>query len=616
MVNIKNEIVPARLAIKSMMDSGYKNAAYALAELMDNSIQAKAKQVELLCIEKRVAINRTNRDRVESIGVLDNGQGMTSEVLQLALQFGNGTRLEEKNHTGMGKFGMGLPSASISQARKVEVWSWLDSIESAMYTYLDVHEIVSGEMTQIPNPIKKAIPEEWLKVGKNFDKSGTLVVWTGLDRCIWKTGDAIISNSEFLIGRMYRKFLNNDKVKIRMATFDGDAKARTQKSEKFAKPNDPLYLMSNTSTPSPYDLEPMFEPFPAKENYETVIPIKFNGNTYNVSIRTSMAKLSARGESSSGGLAGNQLYGQHAAKNIGVSVLRAGRELELDLSWANWGERKERWWGLEIEFPPSLDELFGVTNNKQYASHFAEMSKVDIEEVIKSKGKLTYHELEDDLEDEGDPTIRLLKLAAIIRNKISEMQKLVHAQNAGQRREKKTRELGFGAEKEATDKTRERQKEGFKGESDAGENGTPKSRKDEIAQALIDNGLLSSQAENFANQAVDNALKYLFVEAGLETHAFFSVQPKGGAIMLTLNTNHAAYRRLVDVLEKESADESDPEVLKERLHNALDGLKLLLMAWARYEDEQASPGARERAKDARQDWGRMARRFLEQDEDL
>jgi hypothetical protein len=615
MASIKNEIVPARLAIKSMMDSGYKNAAYALAELMDNSIQAKATDVELLCIEKRSTVEQRSRDRVESIAVLDNGVGMPSDVLELALQFGNGTRLDQENHTGMGKFGMGLPSASISQARKVEVWSWQGGVDSAMYTYLDVHEIISGEMSSIPTPEKKSIPEEWLKVGKHFDKTGTLVVWSGLDRCIWKTGEAIISNSEFLIGRMYRKFLNNDKVKIRMATFDGDAKARTQKFEKFAKPNDPLYLMSGTSTPAPYNDEPMFEPYPALDNYETIIPIKFNGSTHNVVIRTSMAKLAARGESSTGGLAGNQAYGQHASKNIGVSVLRAGRELELDLSWANWGERKERWWGLEIEFPPALDELFGVTNNKQYASHFAEMSKVDIEEVIKSRNKSSYHELEDDLEDEGDPTIRLLKLAAVIRNKISDMQKVVHAQNVGQRREKKIRDLGFGAEKEATDKTRERQKEGFKGESDAGESNAPDVRKGEIAQALIDNGLIPKQAETFANQAVDNALKYLFVEAGLDSHAFFSVQSKGGAIMLTLNTNHAAYKRLVDVLEKESADESDVEVLKERLNNALDGLKLLLMAWARYEDEQASPAARERAQDARQDWGRMARRFLEQDEE-
>ena len=84
--------------------------------------------------------------------------------------------------------------------------------------------------------------------------------------------------------------------------------------------------------------------------------------------------------------------------------------------------------------------------------------------------------------------------------------------------------------------------------------------------------------------------------------------------MLILNTKHAAYDRLVDVLEKESSANANEDTLQERLNNALDGLKLLLMAWARYEDEQVSPQARERAKDARQDWGRMAKRFLERDE--
>ena len=45
-------IVPTHLAVKAMRDNGYKNAAYAIAELMDNSIQAGAKNVELLCAEQ------------------------------------------------------------------------------------------------------------------------------------------------------------------------------------------------------------------------------------------------------------------------------------------------------------------------------------------------------------------------------------------------------------------------------------------------------------------------------------------------------------------------------------------------------------------------------------
>lgn len=609
-----NEIVPARLAIKSMMDSGYKNAAYALAELMDNSIQAKATVVELLCIERMSKVERRSRERVESIGILDNGHGMDAETLRLALQFGNGTRLEQDKQTGMGKFGMGLPSASISQARKVELWSWVSGLDSAMYTYLDVGEIISGDMSSIPEPTLKKIPDEWLKVGSSFGKTGTLVVWTGLDRCLWKTGKAIIGNSDFLIGRMYRKFLDKEKVKIRMATFDGDSKDRVQTYEYLAKPNDPLYLMSGTSTPAPYDSDPMFEPWPTADSYETRVPIKYHGETHDVFVRTSMAKLSARQLTQSGGVAGNEMYGKHAAKNVGVSISRAGRELELDPSWADVYERRERWWGVEVEFPPALDELFGVTNNKQYASHFVEMAKVNIDELLKSRGHRTIHEFKQEAEEEEDPTLQLLELSHVIRKNIDDMRSMISAQNKNQQNEKKHRDFGFGPEVEATQKTRKLQEEGHTGRSDEDENKTPEIRKAEIKDALEASGLTTKQAESFAITAVDNSIKYIFVEAEIDSQAFFSVQPKGGAIMLTINRNHAAYERLVDVLEKEVSSKDDEDSLRERLNNALDGLKLLLMAWARYEDEQMSPQARERAKDARQDWGRMAKRFLQKDE--
>ena len=50
---------------------------------------------------------------------------------------------------------------------------------------------------------------------------------------------------------------------------------------------------------------------------------------------------------------------------------------------------------------------------------------------------------------------------------------------------------------------------------------------------------------------------------------------KGGAILITLNTEHSAYDRLVDVLERDSTEEDSQEKLAERLNNALEGLKLL-----------------------------------------
>jgi hypothetical protein len=47
-----------------MRDNGYKNAAYAIAKLMDNSIQAGATQVELLCGEKKQQVGSRMRSRI------------------------------------------------------------------------------------------------------------------------------------------------------------------------------------------------------------------------------------------------------------------------------------------------------------------------------------------------------------------------------------------------------------------------------------------------------------------------------------------------------------------------------------------------------------------------
>src|SRR6476620_571485 len=134
------DIVPARLAVKAMRDNGYKNAAYALAELMDNSIQAGAKRVELLCVQRTEWVEQRSRQRVDRIAVLDNGRGMDAEVLRMALQFGNGTNLDPATQTNMGKFGMGLPASSVSQSSRVDVWSWQEGFESALHSYLDIDE--------------------------------------------------------------------------------------------------------------------------------------------------------------------------------------------------------------------------------------------------------------------------------------------------------------------------------------------------------------------------------------------------------------------------------------------------------------------------------------------
>ena len=70
--------------------------------------------------------------------------------------------------------------------------------------------------------------------------------------------------------------------------------------------------------------------------------------------------------------------------------------------------------------------------------------------------------------------------------------------------------------------------------------------------------------------------------------------------------------KLVEVLE-ESTEGVSQEDLERRLTNASEGLKLLLMAWARYEDEQPDGRLKTSAQEARQDWGRIARQFLHEE---
>jgi len=109
-----------------------------------------------------------------------------------------------------------------------------------------------------------------------------------------------------------------------------------------------------------------------------------------------------------------------------------------------------------------------------------------------------------------------------------------------------------------------------------------------------------------------NNLKYSFVDADIESTAFFSVKSKGGKILISLNTSHPAYHKLVEVLDENTTGVSQ-EDLERRLTNASEGLKLLLMAWARYEDEQPDGRLKTSAQESRQDWGRIARQFLHED---
>ena len=597
------DVVPTHLAIRAMRDSGYKNAAYAIAELIDNSIQAGADHVELLCTEREERVEIRTMRRIDQVAVLDNGSGMDASTLRIALQFGNGTRLNDR--TGIGRFGMGLPNSSISQCRRVEVWTWQNGPDSALYSYLDIDDIASGEIREVPDPTPRAIPNFWRKAAEGFQESGTLVVWSELDRCQWRTAKAIIRNSELIVGRMYRYFIHNGDTRIRMAQFLRNQPTPTEKPT-FAKVNDPLYLMAPSSCPEPYGDTPMFETY--GKHWEYKHPVVVNGQEHYVTVRYATASEEAREGHNPGG----RPYGKHARRNVGVSILRAGRELELSSSWVTEYDPVERWWGVEIEFSPELDELFGVANNKQSARYLSEAGNIDVDRLCLEEG-CSVQELREKLFDEGDPLAPLIDLSHAIDSNLKQIRAHLKAQTKNLRSDGKKRHGDPNSpEARGTSVVKARQKEGYRGQSDDDENLPVSARSKAIEDDLIGQGLPQGTARRLARETTSAGLKYLFADADLATPAFFSVKPKGGAIVITMNTSHPAYTHLIEVLETDEVDNLEPEQLRVRLVNAWHGLKLLLEAWARYEDEQPSAPLRAKAQDARNEWGRVARHFMEE----
>src|SRR5262245_20829812 len=135
-------IVALNRFIEATRDSGYKNPSAAIAELIDNSFEAGASVVEIV-----VQKTNFNDKRELNVMVSDNGHGMTPSVLRLALQFGGSTRFNSRS--GVGRFGMGLPNSSLSQGRRVEVYSWTKR-GVVWRSHLDVDEISQGAIQSVP----------------------------------------------------------------------------------------------------------------------------------------------------------------------------------------------------------------------------------------------------------------------------------------------------------------------------------------------------------------------------------------------------------------------------------------------------------------------------------
>lgn len=583
-----HSIFSSRL-IDSMRYGGYSNTATALAELIDNSFEAGATRVEVLCKDRIVQAESNIVEQIGEIAVVDNGSGMPVDELWDSLRLGVGTRAARR---GIGRFGMGLPYASISQCSRVDVYSWQEA-GNVMATRLDLDEIKRHSMREIPMPIKSAIPDSWIDASRILPTgTGTVVIWSNLDRCVWKKSSTVIDNSERIVGRTYRRFLSTGRLSIRMASIGPGLDI---KKEFDVLPNDPLYLTAPSSTPPPWDTKPMFNLDGEKPEVVFSVPGS-DGLEHPVKLRFAFARKEAREEEKGGQLAGAQPHGKHASRNLGVSVVRADREITLDQNLLQTYDPLERWWGAEIEFPPALDEFFGVTNNKQSATSFSTMTKI--------MGARSKKDSEDDLlyDESGGNMKDIVKELQI---RIRYMRNQIKHREAGKKSNSGTRYPVDAA-------ARRREESGHTSHTGEDRQNMPDEERSDALRRSLSSQLAGEELDTKVKELIENDLRVDFTKAALNGSQLFDLSLEGGVEVIRLNTNHNAYENFITLLD-DFDDSIGCEDAIRRLKKAQIGLLLLLGSWARYEDEEANDQKRKEIANVRYRWGVILDEYLKRE---
>lgn len=152
--------------IEGMRDFGY-TLETAMADIIDNSITAGASKVEILA--------ETTGD-APWIAVLDDGSGMREAELIEAMRPGSRNPLEDREGHDLGRFGLGLKSASFSQCRQLTVITRKAGVTSAATWDLDRVAKTNVWAVDLEDDLS-SIPAT-----NRLAESGTIVLWRKLDR--------------------------------------------------------------------------------------------------------------------------------------------------------------------------------------------------------------------------------------------------------------------------------------------------------------------------------------------------------------------------------------------------------------------------------------------------
>lgn len=194
------------ILIESLRDIGYSFNS-ALADIIDNSITADAKHIRVYAVPEGEF----------KVAIVDDGVGLTKEELKQAMRLGSTDPRKNRVDNDLGRYGLGLKTASFSQCRKLTVVSSKNGMMSSFTWDLD-YVVESNEWLVIEREDIEGIPYVE-KLGGN----GTLVLWESVDRISSSSTDKpvdyarIINESMNHLSLVFHRYLSGIKGTKRLS---------------------------------------------------------------------------------------------------------------------------------------------------------------------------------------------------------------------------------------------------------------------------------------------------------------------------------------------------------------------------------------------------------------
>ena len=195
--------------LEALRGLGYSTAA-ALADIIDNSVSAEATEVR---------VNFVWAGKASRISVLDDGHGMEDAELESAMRLGDKNPLDARAPKDLGRFGMGLKTASFSQCRRLTLASVKADARTCLRWDLDALAAdPDGGWLLFEGP---ATGSEPFLAPLASRPAGTLVLWETLDRIVtvgYKPDDFndLIDHVEAHLAMVFHRLLQGPKPRLRL----------------------------------------------------------------------------------------------------------------------------------------------------------------------------------------------------------------------------------------------------------------------------------------------------------------------------------------------------------------------------------------------------------------